>query len=249
MLPIRGDVPSEELCRLARLEADGRVRLPIARSRERARRHEPLSRRQRSWHGPADAPGLGDPVSTPRASWALCASVQPAAGCPRFLERRANGNVQGMGAARARPRARWRQNLRRPKDLCRTALDRFGVSYSENLMLDLLHGLGLSWQGRDRASAGEPQGPGAASKSSPGADGRDRAAASQALDPEGLVPRRGQGSARPGRTRRRWSREGHPPPRPTRPAPRGLLDRSAPSARTATHGAASASPRPSTAAT
>jgi transposase len=32
------------------------------------------------------------------------------------------------------------------KDLCRMVLDRFGVSYSENGMLDLLHGLGLSWQ-------------------------------------------------------------------------------------------------------
>jgi transposase len=32
------------------------------------------------------------------------------------------------------------------RDLCQIALDRFGVSYSENGMLDLLHGLNLSWQ-------------------------------------------------------------------------------------------------------
>jgi transposase len=32
------------------------------------------------------------------------------------------------------------------KDLCRLVEERFGVSYSENGMLDLLHGLNLSWQ-------------------------------------------------------------------------------------------------------
>jgi transposase len=32
------------------------------------------------------------------------------------------------------------------KDLCRLVEERFGVSYSENGMLDLLHGLDLSWQ-------------------------------------------------------------------------------------------------------
>ena len=32
------------------------------------------------------------------------------------------------------------------KDLCRIVENRFGVSYSGNGMLDLLHRLGLSWQ-------------------------------------------------------------------------------------------------------
>ena len=32
------------------------------------------------------------------------------------------------------------------KDLCQLVENRFGVSYSENGMLDLLHGLNLSWQ-------------------------------------------------------------------------------------------------------
>ena len=32
------------------------------------------------------------------------------------------------------------------KDLCRLVETRFGGSYSESGMLDLLHGLGLSWQ-------------------------------------------------------------------------------------------------------
>ncbi len=32
------------------------------------------------------------------------------------------------------------------KDLCRLVEERFGMSCSENGMLDLLHGLGLSWQ-------------------------------------------------------------------------------------------------------
>ena len=34
----------------------------------------------------------------------------------------------------------------RAKDLCRTVATRFGVSYTENGMLRLLHDLGLSWQ-------------------------------------------------------------------------------------------------------
>jgi putative transposase len=33
-----------------------------------------------------------------------------------------------------------------PKDLCRIVEDRFGVSYTENGLLRLLHDLGLSWQ-------------------------------------------------------------------------------------------------------
>jgi transposase len=32
------------------------------------------------------------------------------------------------------------------KDLCRLVEERWGVLYSENGMLDLLHGLDLSWQ-------------------------------------------------------------------------------------------------------
>jgi transposase len=34
----------------------------------------------------------------------------------------------------------------RAKDLCRIVEERFGVAYSENGMLGLLHDLGLSWQ-------------------------------------------------------------------------------------------------------
>jgi transposase len=34
----------------------------------------------------------------------------------------------------------------RAKDLCRIVAARFGVAYSENGMLRLLHDLGLSWQ-------------------------------------------------------------------------------------------------------
>jgi transposase len=34
----------------------------------------------------------------------------------------------------------------RAQDLCRIVEDRFGVAYSENGMLRLLHDLGLSWQ-------------------------------------------------------------------------------------------------------
>ena len=42
------------------------------------------------------------------------------------------------------------------KDLCRIALDRFGVSYSENGMLDLLHRLGLRLALQPPLSAGYP---------------------------------------------------------------------------------------------
>ena len=40
-LPIRGDVPGEELRRLARLEANGRVACRLIAFCQRARRHEP----------------------------------------------------------------------------------------------------------------------------------------------------------------------------------------------------------------
>ena len=61
-LSIRGDMPAEELRRLARLEGDGRVACRLialanaldGMSRERAAKQ--------AGHGPADAQGLGDPL-------------------------------------------------------------------------------------------------------------------------------------------------------------------------------------------
>jgi hypothetical protein len=53
--------------------------------------------------------------------------------------------LESSGAARSRPRAR-RRRAWRAKDLCRIVEERFGVAYSENGMLRLLHDLDLSWQ-------------------------------------------------------------------------------------------------------
>jgi transposase len=48
----------------------------------------------------------------------------------------------------------------RAKDLCRIVEDRFGVVYTENGMLRLLHDLGLSWQKtRPVHPAADPQAP------------------------------------------------------------------------------------------
>jgi transposase len=141
-LPIRGDVPSEELRRLARLEADGRVACRIlalanalaGMSRERAARQAGMDRQTlRDWVIRFNAEGVGGLRDRPRS------------GRPPFLD---EGQMATFKARVLRGPDPERDGVSSwtAKDLCRIVEDRFGVSYSENGMLDLLHGLGLSWQ-------------------------------------------------------------------------------------------------------
>ena len=141
-LPIRGDIPAEELRRLARREGDGRVAcrlLALANaldgmSRERAAKQAGLDRQTlRDWvirfnaegvEGLRDRPRSGRPPFLVKARW------RP---LKRMVLRGPNPERDGLSSWTA-------------KDLCRIAEKRFGVTYSENGMLDLLHGLDLSWQ-------------------------------------------------------------------------------------------------------
>ena len=55
-LPIRDDIPTTELRRLARLEDDGRIACRLHRAGQRARGDEPCSGGGTGRHGSPDAP-------------------------------------------------------------------------------------------------------------------------------------------------------------------------------------------------
>jgi transposase len=141
-LSIRGDMPAEELRRLARLEGDGRVACRLialanaldGMSRERAAKQAGMDRQTlRDWvirFNAAGVEGLGD---------------RPRSGRPPFL---GEGQMAAFKALVLRGPDPERAGVSSwtARDLCRLVEERFRVSYSENGMLDLLHGLGLSWQ-------------------------------------------------------------------------------------------------------
>jgi transposase len=141
-LSIRGDMPAEELRRLARLERDGRVACRLlalgnaldGMGRERAARQAGMDRQTlRDWVIRFNAAGIDGLRDRPRS------------GRPPFLD---EGQIAALKAIVLRGPNPERDGVSAwtAKDLCQIALDRFGVSYSENGMLDLLHGLNLSWQ-------------------------------------------------------------------------------------------------------
>ena len=141
-LPVRGDVPAAALRRLARLEGDGRVAcrlLALANaldgmSRERAAKQAGMDRQTlRDWVIRFNAEGVAGRCDRPRR------------GRPPFLDEGQMATFKAIVLRGANPErdgvSSWTAN-----DLCRLVEKRFGVAYSENGMLDLLHGLGLSWQ-------------------------------------------------------------------------------------------------------
>jgi putative transposase len=141
-LPVRGDIPAAELRRLARREGDGRVAcrlLALANaldgmSRERAAKQAGLDRQTlRDWVVRFNAEGVGGLRDRPRSGRPPFLSEGQMAALKALVPRGPNPEHDGVSSWTA-------------KDLCRMVLDRFGVSYSENGMLDLLHGLDLSWQ-------------------------------------------------------------------------------------------------------
>ena len=136
-LPVRGDISAEELRRLARFEADGRVACRLlalgnaldGMSRERAARQAGMDRQTlRDWVIRFNAAGIDGLRDRPRS------------GRPPFLD---EGQMAALKAIVLRGPDPERDGLSAwtARDLCQIALDRFGVSYSENGMLDLLHGL------------------------------------------------------------------------------------------------------------
>ena len=141
-LPIRTDVPPDELRRLARRERDprvGRRLLAIANaldgmSREAAARAAGMDRQTlRDWvvrynRGGVvalfDAWGDGGPCRMSEGQQATLRAIVLQGPDPE---------ADGVST--------WRV-----VDLCRIVQERFGVSYSENGMARLLHALELSWQ-------------------------------------------------------------------------------------------------------
>jgi transposase len=141
-LPIRDDIATEELRRLARQESDGRVACRLlglanaldGMSRERAARQAGMDRQTlRDWvirFNAAGVEGLRD---------------RPKSGRPPWLD---DGQLAAFKALVLRGPDPERDGVSswRAKDLCRIVERRFGVVYTENGMLRLLHDLGLSWQ-------------------------------------------------------------------------------------------------------
>jgi transposase len=70
---------------------------------------------------------------------------RPKSGRPSWLEEGQLATLKAM-VLRGPDPERDGVSTWRAKDLCAIVEDRFGVSYTENGMLRLLHDLGLSWQ-------------------------------------------------------------------------------------------------------
>lgn len=141
-LAIRDDISAEELRRLARLEGDGRIAcrlLALANaldgmSREEAARNAGMDRQTlRDWVIRFNELGIEGLCDRPRS------------GRPPFLTEGQMAAFKAMVLRGPSPErdgvSSWTAN-----DLCRLVENRFAVRYSENGMLDLLHGLDLSWQ-------------------------------------------------------------------------------------------------------
>jgi transposase len=141
-LPIRDDVEPEELRRLARRESNGRVAsrmLAIAHALEgtdrgQAARLAGMDRQTlRDWVIRFNAEGVAGLRDRPKSGRRTRLDEGRMASLRALVLRGPDPERDGVSAWRA-------------KDLCRIVEQRFGVTYSENGMLRLLHDLDLSWQ-------------------------------------------------------------------------------------------------------
>ena len=153
-LSIRTDIEVAALRRLAREEADGRVAarlLAIANalsgmSRAAAALAAGMDRQTlRDWVVRYNAEGIGGLCDRPRS------------GRPPLLDEGGQAVLKAMVLRGPDPEkdgvSTWRV-----VDICRLCEERFGVVYSENGMLQVLHGLDLSWQKtRPRHPQADPQ--------------------------------------------------------------------------------------------
>jgi transposase len=141
-VPIRDDIPAEELRRLARQESNGRV---ACRLLALANALDGMSREQAARQAGMDRQTLGDWVLRFNAEGVAGLRDRPKSGRPSWLD---DGQLAAFKALVLRGGDPERDGVStwRAKDLCRLVEDRFGVSYPENGMLRLLHELGRSWQ-------------------------------------------------------------------------------------------------------
>jgi transposase len=141
-IPIRSDIPAEELRRLARQERNGRV---ACRLLALANVRDGMSREDAARQAGMDRQTLRDWVIRFNAEGIEGLRDRPKSGRPSWLD---DGQLAALKALVLRGPDPERDGVStwRAKDLCRIVEDRFGVSDTENGMLRLLHDLGLSWQ-------------------------------------------------------------------------------------------------------
>jgi transposase len=136
------DIPADELRRLARQETNGRVSCRLIAL---ANALDGMSRAQAARQAGMDRQTLRDWVIRFNAAGVEGLRDRPKSGRPSWLD---EGQLATLRALVLRGPDPERDGLStwRAKDLCRIVAMRFGVSYTENGMLRLLHDLGLSWQ-------------------------------------------------------------------------------------------------------
>jgi transposase len=141
-LPIRDEIPAEELRRLARRETAGRV---ASRLLALANALDGMARGQAAHQAGMDRQTLRDWVVRFNVEGIDGLRDRPKSGRPPWLD---EGQMAAFKALvlRGPDPARDGVSTWRAKDLCRIVEQRFGVVYSENGMLRLLHDLDLSWQ-------------------------------------------------------------------------------------------------------
>jgi transposase len=141
-LSIRQDIAAEELRRLARQESDGRV---ACRLLGVANALDGMSRGQAARQAGMDRQTLRDWVIRFNAEGVEGLRDRPKSGRPTWLD---EGQLATFKALVLRGPDPERDGVCgwRAKDLCRLVEQRFGVVYSENGVLRLLHDLDLSWQ-------------------------------------------------------------------------------------------------------
>jgi transposase len=141
-LAIRQDIPAEELRRLARQESNGRV---ACRLLGVANALDGMSRGQAARQAGMDRQTLRDWVIRFNTEGVEGLRDRPKSGRPPRLD---EGQLAAFKALVLRGPDPERDGVStwRAQDLCRMVEARFGVLYSENGMLRLLHDLDLSWQ-------------------------------------------------------------------------------------------------------
>jgi transposase len=139
---IRQDIPAEQLRYWARQETDGRV---ACRLLGVANALAGMSREQAARQAGMDRQTLRDWVIRFNAEGVDGLRDRPKSGRPPWLDQ---GQMAAFKALVLRGPDPERDGVStwRAKDLCRIVEQRFGVVYSENGMLRLLHDLDLSWQ-------------------------------------------------------------------------------------------------------
>jgi transposase len=141
-LLIRNDIPAAALRRVARRETNGRV---ASRLLALANALDGLDRGEAARRAGMDRQTLRDWVIRFNDHGIEGLRDRPKSGRPPWLD---EGQMASLRALVLRGPDPERDGVStwRAKDLCRIVAERFGVAYSENGMLRLLHDLGLSWQ-------------------------------------------------------------------------------------------------------